>query len=472
MNDAPTNTASDLTLLSAAEAGRQLRAKKFSPVEYAHALIKRTEALEPRLDAYITFMPETLLAMARAAEAEIMAGISRGPLHGVPVALKDIIDVEGHTTTGHSKILQNAPPATKDSHAWGRLKAAGTPLTGKTSTHEFAIGGPSFDLPWPPARNPWNTAHHPGGSSSGSGAAVCAGMVPLALGSDTGGSVRNPASMCGIVGLKPTYGLVSRAGVFPLSFSLDHLGPMTRTVEDNALLLGAMAGHDPADPASVLHAEEDYTRELTHGVKGLRVAYVQHFHTTDEPAEPHMAAAIERAAKLLEAAGAIVTPVTLPPLGEFGALNRTILLSEAFAIHEKWLQQRPGDYANSTRRRLLPGAFLTGPDYVQALRRRRQVTDAVHQVFATHDALLCASSMDPAAGISDTAEVERTYPRQARTPFNVTGHPALALGVDLHPNGLPLAVQLVAGYFQEARLFRVAHALEQAAGFVSRRPPL
>jgi aspartyl-tRNA(Asn)/glutamyl-tRNA(Gln) amidotransferase subunit A len=464
--------ATDLAWLTAAEAGRLMAAKKLSPVEYAQALIARTETLEPRLDAYISFTPELMLAMARAAETEMLAGISRGPLHGVPVALKDIIDTAGITTTCHSKILQHAPPATGDALVWRRLKAGGTPLSGKTSTHEFAIGGPSFDLPWPPARNPWNPKHHPGGSSSGSGAALGAGMVALALGTDTGGSVRNPASMCGIVGLKPTYGLVSRAGVFPLSFSLDHVGPMTRTVEDNALLLRAIAGHDASDPASVLRPHEDFSRDLHRGVKGLRIALVDHFHTTDEPAEPEMAAAIARAATLLSDAGAVVDTVTLPSLIEFGALNRTVLLSEAYAIHEQWLRQRPGDYAQSTRRRLLPGAFLSAPDYVQAQRRRRQVTDAVSRVFDTHDAILCASSMDPAAVIDDTAEVERTYPRQARTPFNLTGHPALALGIDLHTNGLPLAVQLVTAHFAEAMLYRVAWALEQAAGFVGRRPNL
>jgi aspartyl-tRNA(Asn)/glutamyl-tRNA(Gln) amidotransferase subunit A len=390
----------------------------------------------------------------------------------MPVGVKDIIDVAGHTTTAHSKILAAAPPAASDATAWRRLMEGGAALAGKTSTHEFAIGGPSFDLPWPPARNPWNTAHHPGGSSSGSGAAVCAGLVPLALGTDTGGSVRNPASMCGIVGMKPTYGLVSRGGVLPLSFSLDHVGPMSRTVEDNALLLRAIAGHDAADPASVLRAHEDFSRTLRQGVKGLRIAYVSRFHRTDHVADPYMAAAIDRAARLLEAEGAIIEQADLPALAEFAAVNRTIICSEGFAIHEAWLRDRPGDYADSTRRRLLPGAFLNAADYVQAQRRRRQLTDAVTAMFATFDAILCASSMDPAAPIEDRAEVERTYPRQARTPFNVSGHPAICVGVDLHPNGLPLAVQLVAGAFQEALLYRVAWTLEQAAGFAARRPPL
>jgi aspartyl-tRNA(Asn)/glutamyl-tRNA(Gln) amidotransferase subunit A len=207
-------------------------------------------------------------------------------------------------------------------------------------------------------------------------------------------------------------------------------------------------------------------------VKGLRIAYVSRFHRTDHQADPPMAAAIDRAAKLLEAEGAIVEEADLPPLAEFANVNRTIICSEGFAIHEAWLSERPQDYADSTRRRLLPGAFIGAADYMQAQRRRRQLTDAVSALLATHDAILCASSMDTAAPIANQAEVERTYPRQARTPFNVSGHPALCLGVDLHPNGLPLAVQLVAGAFQEARLYRVAWALEQVSGFVTRRPSL
>lgn len=464
--------ATDLAFLPAAEVARLFAARRLSPVEYAQALIARTEGLEPRLSCYIRFTPERWLASARAAEAEIMAGISRGPLHGLPVGVKDIIHVAGLPTTGHSRLLAEAAPERADAPVWARLQAAGAALPGKTSTHEFAIGGPSFDLPWPPARNPWNPDHHPGGSSSGSGAAVCAGMLPLALGTDTGGSVRNPATMCGIVGLKATYGLVSRAGVLPLSFSLDHVGPMTRTVEDNALLLNAMAGHDPADPASAMRPAEDFGRELRHGVKGLRIAYVAQFHRADHVADPHMAAAIDHAAHLLAQAGAIVDEVALPPLAEYANVNRTIICAEGFAIHEAHLRATPELYGDSARRRLLPGAFIGAADYVQAQRRRRQLTEAVDKVLATHDAILCASSMDPPARIDDPAEIERTYPRQARMPFNVTGHPALAMGVDLHPSGLPLAVQLVAGAFAEARLYRIAWMLEQAAGFTGRRPPL
>src|SRR5213078_3172167 len=209
---------------------------------------------------------DAALQAARTAEAEITAGRSRGALHGVPVGIKDIIDVAGLPTTGHSKVLADSPAATADAVCVSKLRQAGAIVLGKLSTHEFAIGGPSHDLPWPPARNPWNTAHHPGGSSSGSGAGVAAGLFPMALGSDTGGSVRNPASACGIVGLKPTYGLVSRRGVFPLSFMLDHVGPLTRTVTDNTLMLDVVAGHDPLDPGSAAAPAGHYASGLERGI--------------------------------------------------------------------------------------------------------------------------------------------------------------------------------------------------------------
>jgi Asp-tRNA(Asn)/Glu-tRNA(Gln) amidotransferase A subunit family amidase len=248
----------DLTL---AEAAGLISVRKLSPVEYTESLLVRTEALEPQLNAFITRTPDLAMAAARTAEAEIMHGNWRGPLHGVPYALKDIYDTAGILTSGHSRTCMDRVPD-KDATTVARLKAAGAVLTGKLATHEFAHGGPSFDLPWPPARNPWNTAHFTGGSSSGSGAALAARLVPASLGSDTGGSIRGPAGLCGIAGLKPTYGLVSRAGVLPNSYSYDHCGPMARTSQDCALLLNAIAGHDPADPASSSRPVEDFAKGI------------------------------------------------------------------------------------------------------------------------------------------------------------------------------------------------------------------
>ena len=248
----------DLSFLGIAEAAELIRAKKLSPVEYTKALLGQIERHDSKFDAFIALTPERALTAARAAEAEITAGNWRGPFHGMPYALKDIIDVEGIATTAHSKVM-TGNAARQHAVVTERLEAAGGVLLGKLSTHEFAIGGPSFDLPWPPARNPWNRDHFCGGSSSGSGAGLAAGFFPAALGTDTGGSIRNPASMCGITGMKPTYGRVSRRGVAPLAYSLDHVGPMTRTVRDNALMLQVIAGHDPGDPGSADEPVPDYT---------------------------------------------------------------------------------------------------------------------------------------------------------------------------------------------------------------------
>src|SRR5689334_22709167 len=285
----------DLTL---AEAARLISLRQLSPVEYAENLVARMEALEPQLNAFITRTPDVAMAAARKAEAEIMHGNLRGPLHGMPFALKDIYDTAGILTSGHSRTCIDRVPD-EDATSVARLKAAGGVLMGKLATHEFAHGGPSFDLPWPPARNPWNTAHFTGGSSSGAGAAVAAGFVPGALGSDTGGSIRGPAALCGIVGLKPTYGLVSRCGVYANSFSFDHAGPMTWTVEDCAIVLQAIAGHDPNDPASATRPVPDYRAALTGDIKGLRIGVVRHLHEDDCTVTPEVGTALEEAFAVL-----------------------------------------------------------------------------------------------------------------------------------------------------------------------------
>jgi aspartyl-tRNA(Asn)/glutamyl-tRNA(Gln) amidotransferase subunit A len=463
--------AADLHWLSVAEAAYAIAHKQLSPVELTQTLLTRIDRLDAKLNAFIQLDSDAALAAAQAAETEIMAGRCRGPLHGVPVGIKDIIDVAGLPTTCHSKVLQDNM-ATADAVCVGKLRGAGAIVLGKLATHEFAIGGPSFDLPWPPARNPWNTGHHPGGSSSGSGSGVAAGLFPMALGSDTGGSVRNPASCCGIVGLKPTYGLVSRRGVFPLSFTLDHIGPMTRTVEDNALMLEAIAGHDPLDSGSAPARPGHYRSKLERGVRDLRVGFVRHFHETDMPAHPEVTAALQHVARSLQMQGAEVHDVTLPTLGEFGAVNRVILQSEAWSIHARWLREQPGHYGQLARRRLMTGAFYTSGDYVHAQRRRKEMIAEVEAVLRDYDVLLCASSMDPPCRIDDQAEVERTYPRQARTPFNTTGHPALAMLAGLSKGGLPLSVQFVGRYFDEATLFQVAQAWEKSAGTDKKRPPI
>jgi aspartyl-tRNA(Asn)/glutamyl-tRNA(Gln) amidotransferase subunit A len=460
---------SEFAFLGLAEAAELVRGKKLSPVEYAKALLARIDRFDKDYNAFIKPTPELALAAAREAEAEIAAGRWRGPFHGIPYALKDIIDVAGMPTTAHSKILADTVAAA-DASVTARLKAAGGVLLGKLSTHEFAIGGPSFDLPWPPARNPWNREHFPGGSSSGSGAGLAAGFFPAALGSDTGGSIRNPASQCGITGMKPTYGRVSRRGVLPLAFSLDHIGPMTRGVRDNALMLQAIAGYDPADPASADEPVPDFSGTLGGGVKGLRIGVIRHFYTSDLEGHPEMIAAIDAAVALLAGQGAAVREITLPPLQDFSACGQVILAAEAYAVHEAWLKQRPQDYGARGRERLLAGACLSAADYLQASRWRLKLRDAAAAAFRDIDVAITASSLDPACRMDDNEALAATYARQARIPFNVTGQPALVIPAGFSKAGLPLSLQIVGHPFAEATVYRVAAAYEAVTRWPDRHP--
>jgi len=462
----------ELAFLSLTEAAARIRAGELSPVAYTQALLDRITAHDGQLDSFLRVLADTALAEAAAAEQKIAAGKKLGPLHGVPFGLKDIVDVAGLPTTAHSQILAQEPPKAADAAVTTRLRDAGGVLMGKTATHEFAIGGPSFDLPWPPARNPWNRDRYPGGSSSGSGAAVAAGFVPMAIGTDTGGSVRNPASCCGIVGMKATYGRVSRRGVAPLSYSLDHVGPMTRTVADNALMLNVLAGYDPEDPGSADVDVPDFTAQLDTGVAGLRLGVIRHFHNRDMIADGEMAAALESALVVLEDLGADVVEIETEPLAIYHACNRVILLSEAYSIHRHWLAERPEDYSASFLERVLPGAFLTGNDYVDALRLRRKLTAGFNQTIKDLDGVIVISAMDAAFVIDDPDEVAKKYPRQARIPFNLTGNPALALPTGFDDDGMPLAMQIVGKQFDEAMIYRIAAAYEGATNWHQRRPPL
>lgn len=461
----------DLAFLSLAEAAELLRSRQLSPVEYTAALISRIERHDEKLNTFLRFTPDIAMEDARRAEAEIAKGAWRGPLHGMPYGLKDIVDYAGLPTTAHSKILRDNI-AMADAAVTEKLQAAGGVFMGKMATHEFACGGPSFDLPWPPARNPWNRDHFCGGSSSGSGAATAAGFLPAAIGTDTGGSIRNPAAMCGVVGMKPTYGVVSRRGVFPLAFSLDHVGPLTRTVRDNALMLDVIAGHDPLDPGSSTRATGSYTATLGRDIKGLRIGVIRHFYARDMQADGEMASAIEAAVKLFAHLGAEIREIEMAPLAVYAACYRTIMEAEAYAIHEKWMQERPGDYGALARGRIMAGAFIRGADYVNATRQRRKLADAFHANFADIDVALTANSMDPAGRIDDPKALEFTFARQARTPFNITGSPALSIPAGFSGAGLPLAIQLAGAPFSEALLYRAAHAYEQATAWSEKHPSL
>jgi aspartyl-tRNA(Asn)/glutamyl-tRNA(Gln) amidotransferase subunit A len=458
--------------MSVGELGLAIRQGGLSPVRLIEALLDRIVRMDPIVHAFVSYDRDGALAAARAAEAEIASGHYRGPLHGIPVGIKDVIDVRGVATTCHSK-LRTGHVARTDAVVVGQLREAGAVILGKLATHEFALGGPCFDLPFPPARNPWNIDHHPGGSSSGGGAALAAGLVPLAVGTDTAGSIRNPASACGVVGLKPTYGLVSRTGTFPLAATLDHVGPMARSVDDVRLLLRVIARPEPCGQTgyrTVVNGEEPLAVDARRRLRGLHIGFVRHFHERDISADPEVAAALESVAAALAQSGATVRSVELPDLKRFAAVSRILLQSEGWATHSGWLRERPQDYASCTRRRLLPGAFLTAEDYVKGQRHRAAMIDALQAVFREVDVLLCASAMDPPCRLDDQAMLEKTYPRQARTPFNVTGHPAIAMMAGLSREGLPLSVQFAGRYFDELRLLQVAQTWEEIGGWRDRHP--
>ncbi|HEY1301104.1 MAG TPA: amidase [Stellaceae bacterium] len=454
-----------------AEAARLIAAKKLSPVELTRACLDRVEALDGRLHAFVHPTPERAMAEARAAEAAIASNGPSGPLHGIPIGLKDIVDTKGIPTACGSKLLADNIPET-DAHCAERLAVAGTVLLGKLTTHEFADGGPSFDLPAPPARNPWHPDHFTAGSSSGTGAAIAAGMILGGIGTDTGGSIRGPAALCGIAGIKPTYGLVSRAGVAPAAFSLDHIGPMAWTAEDCALMLQALAGHDPRDPASANRPVPNYTALLNSGVKGLKIGVIHHFHETDHKVAPATQRGIDGAIGAFRELGAEIREVQVSPLQDWAACGSLISITERAAAYEEWARTRLGDFGERMRSRLMLGAFVSGVDYVQALRRRRELRAELQQAMRELDAVLTATQPAEAAKIDAIPKWDLFERPGFMMPFNVAGYPAISLCAGFGEGGLPVAIQLAAKPFQEAALFRIAHAFEQATPFRSRRPAM
>ena len=457
-----------MTAPSIAAMGRALRDGSVTSAALTEAALDRVAATDGALHAFITVTAERAMADARRADAAFAAGQDAGPFQGIPYALKDIYDTAGIRTTCHSRLRQDHVPDT-DCVVAQKLQEAGGTLVGKLATHEFAIGGPSFDLPFPPARNPWNTEHITGGSSSGSGATVAAGTVRMAMGSDTGGSIRGPAAYCGLVGIKPTYGRVSRRGIFPLSFTLDHAGPLTRSVEDAAITLGVIAGHDPHDPASADVPVDDYLARLEDGVAGLRIGVPRAFFTGRPALVPEALAAIERTIEALRAAGATVEdvpasgPGSLPDYALLDACGRVILPAEAFAIHEADMRSRMSEFGAFTQERFILGATLTAADLVQAFRVRREVTDATNAVLHRYDALLTACSLAPAPRFDNPPDMTRIASAPVQTlAFNVTGHPAMSVPAGKGPGGMPLSVQVVGRPFDEATVFRVGRAVERA----------
>jgi aspartyl-tRNA(Asn)/glutamyl-tRNA(Gln) amidotransferase subunit A len=465
-------TASDPCFLSIAETAELVSDKRLSPVELTRAYLDRIERLNGTLHAYVRVLHDDAMAAARTAEAEIMAGHHRGPLHGIPIGLKDIYDTAGIPTEGGSKSCLGRIPA-EDATTTRLLKQAGAVLLGKLTTWEFAIGGTAFDTPFPPARNPWNIEHDPAGSSSGSGAAVAAGLCAMAMGSDTGGSIRWPAAWCGLAGLKPTYGRVSRAGIMPLSFSLDHAGPLTWTVKDAAIVLQAIAGHDPGDPASAKHPVPDFQAALQGGdLKGIRLGVARTMFERDCIASNEMLAAFNQSIEVLRELGATVSEIELPPLALYNATAFLIARGEGFAIHAKALRERPQDYGALARDRLTIGAYVRASDMVQAMRRRLMLAEAANAAMRNVDAILLPTAPDPAPRLAELAPYFGNQRPTYMRPFNLTGQPALSVCNGFDSVGLPLALQIVGRCFDEATVLRIGDAYEQATPWRERRPAL
>lgn len=454
-----------------AEARRMLTARIISVPELVEACAARIDALDPQCHAFAT----PTLAMARETavlrQKELDDAKPRGPLHGIPVGFKDIYDTKGILTTASSRLLEHNIP-TEDATAVSRLEAAGAISLGKLQTWEFALGGPSFDLPRPPAANPWNLEHDAGGSSSGTGVAVATGMVLGGMGSDTGGSIRLPAAYCGIAGLKPTYGRISRAGVFPLSFSLDHAGPMAWTAEDCALMLQVLAGHDPRDPSSSRAKVPDYLAGLGDGVKGLKIAVPRHFFEKDSPADDDCIRAFDDALEALKDMGAEIHEMTLSPLFDYVACQSVISRSQSYTLHERNFRTRPHAYGKLARERITLGALYTAADYINAIQRQVELIAELTQAMAGMD--LCMTPTLPStapslAGQSAHLLFDRMFYTQ---PFNVTGWPALSICNGFSAAGLPFGLQIVGHPFCEAAVLAAGHAYETATSWRKRRPPM
>ncbi|HLZ72856.1 MAG TPA: amidase [Dehalococcoidia bacterium] len=462
--------ATELAYLSIREAGELFRRKELSPVELTEALLERTRRVQEKLVPYVTLTPEIALEQAGRAEAIFARGgpEAASPLLGIPIAYKDIVMTRGIRTTCGSAVHEDWIPDI-DAAVVERWQGAGTVMLGKLSTHEFALGLQPPGHMLLPARNPWNPAHIPGGSSSGSGAALAAGLTLGAIGTDTGGSIRGPAAFCGISGLKPTYGRVSRYGIVTLAWSLDHAGPMARSAEDCAILLNALAGHDPRDPAAAAQPVEDYTASLDAGVKGLRAAIpTNYFH---DKLSDEAKAGIYAAADVLRGLGATVEEISLPHAELAGALLG-VMFPEAYAYHARDLAETPEKYPTPLRNRLLSGALFTANEYVQAQRARSIMRAAFAEAMRSYDVLLTSSTQADAATYAESISPSTRRGPNYNGAFNMTGQPAIAIPSGFSGRGLPLSLMISGRPFAEATVLRVAHAFQQATDWHKRHPDL
>ncbi|MGD0760633.1 MAG: amidase [Candidatus Sulfotelmatobacter sp.] len=439
-----------------------LRQKKISPLELTRASLERIEKQNPALNAFITVTTDSALAAARAAEAEIARGDWRGPLHGIPIALKDLIDTAGVRTTAASERHKDRIP-TEDAEVVRRLKQAGAIIVGKNNLHEFAYGGSSLVSYFGDVKNPHDTARIAGGSSGGSAAAVAAGLCYAAVGTDTAGSIREPASLCGCVGLKPTYGRVSSRGVIPLALSLDHVGPFATTVADTAIVLQAIAGYDDADITTPNVPVADYVSPLREGARSLRVGVPRNYFYDDLDAE--VAAAVEQALAVIKTLVAEIREVKLDV-----PTDRTLQMAEAYAYHKQNATETPELYQPETLRRILAGANISAADYIQRRRELEQARRSIGDAFATVDLLITPTTPMPAPAIADLrANPDNLRPAELKLlrntrPFNVWGLPAISVPCGFTKSGLPIGLQIAGPHWREDLVLSMAHAYEQTTG--------
>ncbi|MDB5488034.1 MAG: amidase [Reyranella sp.] len=463
----------DLTTLGIAEAGRLMACGDLTSTALTEAFLTRIGAVDRGLSSYVTVTADLALNAARQADMEMSGGLRRGPMHGIPIGLKDIYETAGVKTTGHSHLKIDYVPAI-DAETVRRLKGAGAVILGKLGTHEFANGAMTSDQPFPPVRNPWNTAFQPGGSSSGSGAAIAAALCMGAMGSDTGGSIRNPAGYCATAGIKPTYGLVSRCGIFPLSFSLDTAGPMAWTTEDCALMLDVLAGHDPNDQASARAPKVDYGAAAQRPIKGMRIALAKSWYEgPDGKLSEDMAEGMEEAVRVMRDLGAEVEEVIFPDIRDYHICGRVIITTEAHAIHRRDVIERPEKFGYTTRRRFQLGAFLSAEQYISALRFRRKLQQDTREAMRGYDLVMTANQWGAPEVFEDPAPIFHFLGKPSLSmPFNVTGQPAASVCCGFGADGMPLAFQLAGRAFDEASVLAAGSAYERATPWRSRRPSL
>ena len=461
-------SADDLAFASITELAPRLAAKEVSPVELTEAMLARIERHDPDLNAYITVTADSARHAARAAEAAIMAGHALGPLHGIPVALKDLYATRGVATTYGSPLFADWVPDF-DGAAVERLKRAGAVILGKTNLHELAYGTTSANARYGPVRNPWRRDHHPGGSSGGSAAAVAAGLAYAAMGSDTGASIRQPAACCGIVGIKPTFGRVSKFGALPLSWSQDHVGPLTRTVADAALLMQALAGFDPRDPTSVDRPVPDFGADLDKGVRDTRIGVVRGFFFDD--CDPEIVGAVDVAIRVLEDQGARIDEIELADMDAAYAAGVITIAVEGAAYHAADLRARPELFSDELRAAFQLGSFYQATDYVQAQRLRRHLIDQVGREMAGFDAVVMPTAPIPPTPIAANPPGHAMLRPRNTMPFNALGLPAISVPCGFTTAGLPIGLQIAGHAFAEAMVLRIARAYEHATDW-RRTPPL